>query len=792
MNNKPIFFAICFLLGCSGSYAQSAFEKPARGFTSWQPAENWEQSLLSGNGTMGAMVTGQPYEETVILSHAALYLPQKRSGKVFDQQQGLAGIKELLLAGKYKDAAVMPAKMREQQGYDDQRDPFIPAFDLKISQQSSNVKNYQRAVNFETGEAVVQWVDDLGEYTRKVFVSRADSTVVVSLKSKGKINCAINFDQRPFTWEQAAFVKAGVKQMHSVAEDNWLIFNSEFNNQYADGLKGYTGVGRLIQTGGTHQLQNGKLVVIGADEVLLLIKILPQTDLRTDVKALLKTQLSAFAGNENGAKQPDYETLLARHVKIHGPLFSQVKLDLGGSAEERNLNSEALILRGNTAVSPALIERVFDAGRYNILSATGLMPPNLQGLWSGTWTSPWSSGFTTDGNLPAAISILLPGHLPSLLKGFFNYHEKMMEAYRKESKQLYGTRGIHIPAQITTRGVETDFGPVWCLTYWTGAAGWTANSFNDYYLYTGDKAFLKDHAYPFMKEAALFYEDFLSAGSDGKLMFIPSYSPENNPAGMDSQVTINATMDVMIAKQLLRNCIAAAKILKTDAVKIALWEKMLVGMPAYEVNEDGALKEWIWEGLKDNYSHRHASQLYALYDGVDADFQANPALVKAAEVLIDKKLAFREAEGGGEMAFGLVQLGTAAAHIGNAVQAGKLLNWLASKYWTKGMGSYHNVKELFNTDISGGLPYLVTQMLCSSEPGVINVLPALPESWEKGEIEGLLLRGQITLSSLKWEKGEVHLIVKSAIDQPVKIKYKGGFKQLNLKAGSRQEVSFKW
>ena len=770
--------------------AQQLALYPARGFTSWQPAENWEQSLLSGNGTLGALVTGQPYDETIILSHSALYLPQKRSGKSFHQSEKLTEIKQLLLAGKYAEAAAVPDDLRKEQGYDDQRDPFIPAFDLKISQEASNSSKYQRSVNFETGEATVNWTDDVSSYERKLFVSRADSVVVLSIKSKGKINCTLHFEQRPATWDQWKFMKAGIKEIHSVSDDNYLIFNTKFSYLYPDGLTGYTGVGRLVQRGGTHQVKDGKLMISGADEVLLLVKIKPCYRENDDLATELKKELSGFTNAGKADDSTLYEDLLKRHVLVHAALFNTVKLDLGGSPQERNLNSEALIQRGNSAVSPALIERVFDAGRYNILSATGVLPPNLQGLWSGTWTTPWASGFTLDGNLPAAMSIVLPGNMPGLMKGFFAYHEKMMDEYRKEAMLLYGTHGIHIPAQITTRGVETDFGATWCLTLWTGAAGWTANSFNDYYLYTGDKAFLKAHAYPFMKEAALFYEEFLHTGSDGKLLFLPSYSPENNPLGIEAQATINATMDVMIAKQLLRNCIAAAKVLHTDADKIKLWQKMLSKMPAYQVNSDGALKEWLWPGLNDNYSHRHSSQLYALYDGLDADFKADSTLIKAAKVLIGKKMAFRRAENGGEMAFGLVQLGTAAAHIGDADDAEQVVKWLSSKYWTKGMGSYHNVKELFNTDISGGLPYLITQMLCSSAPGMVSVLPALPQSWKKGRVEGLLLKGQITLNSLNWEDEKVDLVLTSGIDQSVKVNCRGTIVELNLKAGKPKVLSF--
>lgn len=769
---------------------QTSFDRPARGFTSWLPAANWEQSLLSGNGTMGAMVAGEPYDESVILSHAALYLPQNRSGKRFSQQENLPEIRRLLLEGKYKEAAAVPEILRRQTGYTDQRDPFIPAFDLHIRTGPENVLQYQRSVNFETGEATVDWRDQKGTHQRSIFVSRADSLIVVKWKSTQKINCEIDFTQRPARWDQQSFIREGVKVMHSSVVDNLLTYSSEFNHKYPGGLQGYAGVGRVIQSGGTQVQSGNKLLIHDADEVLLLIRIRPDFGSEGNLLSRLQAELSAIVPPKSGTPAALYAQLLSRHSSIHAGLFNRVKLNLNADPGERKLTSEALILRGNSDPGKALIERTFDAGRYNILSATGTRPPNLQGLWSGTWTAPWSSGFTTDGNLPTAMSILLPGNMPELMKSFFDYHESMLPEYRRQARELYGTQGIHIPAQLTTRGLETDFGPVWCLTFWTGAAGWTANAFNDYYQYTGDLQFLRTRAYPFMKEAALFYTQFLQTGKDGKLLFLPSYSPENNPLGIDAQATINATMDVMIAKQLLRNCIAAATTLGVDQQAKQTWRKMLDRMPAYEINRDGALKEWLWPGLEDNYSHRHVSQLYALFDGPDWDFDRSPSLRKAAQVLIDKKLDFRRAEGGGEMAFGLVQLGAAAAHIGNAGQAAQLLKWLSSKYWTRGMGSYHNVGELFNTDISGGLPYLVTQVLCQSVPGEVRLLPALPADWNTGEVNGLLLKGQLRLDSLKWSPDQVTAALTSGLAQSVKISCRGQVRTLKFGSGQTRVVTF--
>lgn len=739
-----------------------SFNAPARGFTSWQPAGNWEHALISGNGTMGALVMGQPHEETVILSHSDLYLPLHPPMAPINQASRLAEIRKLLLEGKNEEAAKIPVDQRNKEGFNIGRDPFIPAFNLKIEQEASNITRYQRSVNFETGEAKVSWQDGIGSFNRKVMVSRPDSVIILSIKGTGKINCKLNFESVPIEWNQWSIVGKALGERVGKAEEKWLTYRTEFKNKFTNGMQGYEGVGRLILNGGTSKVMGGQLVISDADEVLLLIKIQPTLNYSQPKLEAIKAELLKHTS--------EYSNLLKRHAAVHGGIFNRVKLNLYGDAETRKLNSEEILLASKNESSKVLIEKVFDAGRYNIISASGANPPNLQGIWSGTWTAPWNGDFTHDGNLPAAIAANLSGNMPELMDAYFSYQERFMPTYRENAKRLFGTRGIHIPAHTSNNGLDTDFGEIWCLTLWTGAAGWASHFFYDYYQYTGDKNFLKNRAFPFMKEAALFYEDFLTEDKKGKLIFNPSYSPENNPANNPSQASINATMDIMIAKQLLRNCIKAAKILG-DNSKIAKWESMLKKMPEYEVAKDGTLREWLWNNMEENHQHRHSSQLYALYDETAPEIVNSPELLKAVNRTIDEKMKFRVAEGGGEMAFGLVQLGLVAAHIGEAEKAEQLVDWLSSKYWSSGMGSFHNVGALFNTDISGGLPALIIEMLVYSQPGTISVLPALPEDWSKGKIEGVLLRGGVTLRELSWEDKKLRIVLNTDRKQQVNLQF---------------------
>ncbi|WP_062542586.1 glycosyl hydrolase family 95 catalytic domain-containing protein [Rufibacter tibetensis] len=797
-------FLLLFLLLTGSQFTvlgqADLFTQPKKGFASWQPAPNWEHALLSGNGAMGAMVMGNPHDETIILNQAQLYLPATEPKPPIDQASRLDEIRAHILQGKGEEAAKIPVEQSMKEGYGGHlwSNPYVPAFDVRLQMEPSNVQKYVRTVDFETGEAKVTWTDANGTYQRTLFVSRPDSAVVISIKGTGKINGRLSFARRPVEWTQWNQINSTVESVNIGAADNkWLTYRSAYKKRWPGSLQGYEGVGRVEVKGGSSRTEGNEFIVQNADEVLVFIKINANYNYAQSQVDQIKKHLTSLTS--------DCQALVTRHKNVHGELFNRVKLDLGGGAEA-NLYTETLNLKTKSGkVAPAIIEKQFDAARYNIISATGINPPNLQGIWGGTWSPAWSSDFTHDGNVEVAISALLTSRVPELMHAYFDYHDKRLQFYRDNARKMFGTRGIHVPSHTSSHGWDNHFDPIWCLSLWTGGAGWTASFYNDYWLHTGDRTFLKERAYPFMKESALFYEDFLKTGEDGKYVFNPSYSPENNPANHKSQASINATMDVMIAKQLLRNCIAAAQELKTDKAQVKKWQEMLTKMPAYEVDEAGSLKEWLWTGLQNNHQHRHISHLYSLYDQVDPDFKNNPKLMEGARKVVEEKMKFRYKENGGEMVFGLAQMAFVTANLEDAPTTAQLIDWIARYYWTNGLGTYHNPGSLFNMDLSGGYPSVIMRAMVYSEPGLVKLLPALPEAWETGSISGLLLRGGVEVEKLSWSKQEVTAVLKAprkqeiTVQAPKNMQIVSGGKstsagknmQVNLPAGKSVQLVFR-
>jgi hypothetical protein len=783
------FLFIIGLTSVVGLRADTIFQPPARGFISTEPARNWQHSLLTGNGTMGALVVGNPYDETIFLSHAALYLPNTNSDRYLNMASRLSEIRALCLAMNFAGAASQIDAAKAEYSYSDARDPFIAACALHVKQPESKLVRYQRAVNFMTAEASVSVADAAGDFRRDVFVSRADDVIVLRLAGQGKQSAEFSFAAVPVTGEKdMKLMTNGVREVSQGVRDGLLYFRTIFarTNRFNPNL-GYEVAGKIIRQGGEETETTNGISISNADEILLLVKIQPllkSAGVTSNFKSLAR-DLAALTNS--------YDELLARSAKLHGDLMGRVSFSLSAPAADRAKPSEELNKESETLDAPlAKIERAFDAGRYNIICCTGYNPPNLQGLWSGTWNAPWSGSFTANGNLPAAVAFDLMGNTPELMQPYFRFYEDRLAGFRENARAFYGMRGFHVPAQMTLSPLETDFTPKSPHCFWHAGAAWAAQFYFDYYQYTGDKKFLAERAYPFMKEAAEFYEDFLTVTNDaGKFVFVPSYSPENTPGGEKKIPTaINATMDVAAAKQLLNNLIIAAKILGLDGNLQARWSAMLAKMPDYEVGPDGSFREWLWPGLDENNQHRHASHLYALFDGEPPEICDHTNLVNAVEHTIRERLKFREAHRTG-MAFGVVQLGLAAEHVGNAELAGETINLLAKRFWSDGMASFHDQHNLFNMDISGGFPYLCANALVYADPGCIKFFPARPVSWTQGSITGLRLRGAVVLRELTWDKAKSGATLVSDLDQTVTVQAPGGFLKLcKLKAGEEYKLEF--
>ncbi len=655
------------------------------------PAANWQESSLTGNGTIGAMVEGRVEDDAIHLSHCKLYLPEP--------------------GGTPPPLVGFPR--RNPHDYNN-RDGFIAACDLKISMRFGEPSGYSRRTDFDTGECIVCAKDAKGRsFERRVAALRGANVIAVKVSDESKSD--VVFALAGIAPSGRAGITAfsrGIRRI--VSEPDY--YRCEFRNGNPwNRLAGYEVV--LLAA------KSAK----GADSAEAFVAIEPLLKDQDSNRAAMEARLAAAA--EKG-----YDALLAESAAKQKELMGRVSFELEGPA------------------NAAEIVRKFNSGRYNIISSVGVdHVPNLQGLWAGTWSAPWFASFTVNGNMPCAISFFCRGNTPEFNESLLKWIEARLPEMRDAAKRHFGARGFRAAAQTTVAGVETDSNANYPHIYWHGGAAWLLSRLYDGYRHTLDEKWLK-RIYPLMKEIAQYYEDVLVEMPDGTLGFNPSYSPENWPTGK-RPAAVNATMDNAIAKQFLGEAVHAAETLGVDAQDRVKWSAMRTRLTPYQVSGNGFFAEWLAPGQPDNNEHRHASHLYALYDDAPAEILTNAALVAAVGKTIDARMDFNENRSR-TMAFGYVQNALAACKIGDAARAARCLKLLTEKSWLNGGGSCHDWNNCFNTDISGGYPYLISEMLVHAEDSCIRFLPAKPGDWKSGCIKGLLLRGGILLECLEW-RGEV-------------------------------------
>jgi alpha-L-fucosidase 2 len=728
------------------------------------PATRWQDASPTGNGAIGAMMYGQICSDVILINHEALYFPRGREN-LLDVSDQLPNVRRLIDDGKYREAENLMPKIHAERGgmgegsTSDYTDPYQPFCDIRLHTSTSGTfRHYRRGVDFETGRVWIEWSDDLGSIVRELFVSRANDTIYLRIKGSnpGTIYHRLRLCQHDATNQvEGIFAAKGLK----MAE-----YQSSFEE---DGIL----------------IERGEIVVDGADERLLQMKLFIHEN-PEDAISRLKNELKD--------QVTDFDEALAEHNALHGELFKRMELQLCDNSQTSN---EEMLMKAYDGEAPnSLIQSIFDYGRYLLIcsSHSGGFPANLQGIWNGDYLPAWNSDFHTDENIQMNYWQALPGNMAELTLCYFDYFERYLNDYRNNAKKLYGCRGILIPIAQTTHGIA--FPTIW--TNWISAAGWLGQLFYDYFLFTGDKVFLANRAIPWLKETAMFYEDFLYEGSDGRLLFSPSLSPENVPLGQDmGLLTINATMDVAICREVLSNLCDAYEFLGIEQEGISRWQNMLSKLPEYEVNEDGALREWLYPKFKDNYHHRHQSHIYPLFPGLEITEETYPELYEACRVAVEKRLVIGLTSQSG---WSMSHMANIYARLGEGNRALECLEILSRSSMGPNLFTYHNDwrnmglslwgnNPPFQIDANFGMTAAIIEMLVFSKPGIIKLLPAIPDRWSCGNVKGIACRGGI-IADVEWDfqKGIVKTRLLSSNDQTIRVKLPGKVKNIEIQYSNKQ------
>ena len=789
---QQIYFFLVFTLlyGCLSKTENNVLDSSFKGVYLNTPAENWQTSFLTGNGTHGVVVPGDALEEKQIFCHEALFMPQYPPASAPNLASRLSEIRELILSGKNREAALLMVEEGKKVGIDEMiwTDPLVPACQMELEfLDKSDISFYERSVNYENCLVSTKWQQNNAHHLKEVFASRPDSCIVTRISGpEGSLNIRIRLSQLPIeegiNEQDQRFSKDEVitKSEENITAEGKLTFITEFKKKWVGSLKGYSVESVVQQSTGELSVEGDWLQIKNADEILIVstIKLAYEEPPVENIEANLEALLNY-----------GFEELLSRHEKIHKEMFNRFSIKI--NSEQNHLPANELLNNSKIGnLNPQLVNQVCQAARYELISSTGQFPPSLQGIWGGTWLPAWSGDFTLNGNVPSAISSGYNTNFFEVNTAYMNYMLGMLNNFRENAGGLFDAPGIFVPSRTSSSGSTYHyFEDEYPHLFWFAGAAWASQVFYDYWQYSGNERLLKESIIPFMLESLEFYESILYKDKNDDLHFIPSYSPEVGPKDLHP-LAINATMDVAALKQLIRNVLKLESEGLLITEKISLWSDIINRLPDYEISKQGELKEWIYPGYENDNEHRHASHLYPLFYEVDPEFVDNLELKNAALKAIEARMEYRRGNEGGEMAFGLVQKGLAAAHINDLEHAYECLDFLCHSYWSEAFTSYHDPGAIFNVDISGGLPALVSEMLVQSSQKEIKILPVLPEQWPSGKIMGVRTRTKSTID-IEWENGQpTYLRILANEANELKVTYKNQSWDLILKKDEVYENSF--
>ncbi|MGV9282235.1 glycosyl hydrolase family 95 catalytic domain-containing protein [Streptomyces sp. NPDC003730] len=733
---------------------------PVHGTWEPEPAARWEDAFLSGNGHHGALVFGDPHADRVVVTHHTLVRPNggDEHRRPPALAAGLPALQDRLLAGDTTAA----------ESFTDGRPlqwvrPFHPAFQLRLNRPPADGTRpgaYRRTVDFTTGETTAAHA----AWTSRVFVSRADDVIVQHVTAP-HLTLDLSLDPRLPGAPAALGVGHGTVR---TPEGALLTLRA----RYPGSDLSYTGVTLVAVTGGTTRLVPPGVLVEGATEVLLLTRVRRHT-------GELDTVAAGRALRELLGRTPytaTYDDLLAGHLARHRTAYDRVTLDLAADPAERALPGSELLARPGGA---ALLERLFAAGRYHLLSASGLLPPRLTGLWTGDWNTAWSGAFTTNANLNLQTASAAAAALPEVTEAQAALVHRQLPHWRDNAREIFGARGVVAPSHTDGESGHTyHFSRAYPLHLWTAAADWLLKPLVDHDETYGTR---DPRTAAALAEVAFFYEDFLTRTDDeGRLVVVPSYSPENRPANA-SWGTLDAAMDLSAARHAL---LTAADHHPEHA---AGWRALAGRLPPHRVNADGALAEWARPGLADTYDHRHLSHLYGVWPLDEINPYDTPDLAEAAR----RALELRGPEN--DSAHGHLHHALVAARLTDGARVAHALGQVLDGdfFHASLMSAHYPHRDVYNADAAHALPAVLIDMLVQSTPGRLVLLPALPASWPQGRLAGVRTRFGASLDLTWAQDGSARAVLRPDRTHRIELRTPSGAEPLDLVAGEDRVVDVK-
>lgn len=775
---------------------------PRHSICSIAPATETSDDFITGNGSLRVQASGRPYSDTMAYTQELLYEPLWEKTPLppdLVSDGTLAKIRKLLLEGKPEETDALLDEAQKKAGFDKYMDfdrkilyptgsPRLhTAFWLTFNQpEAEKTWDYLRYLDMQNGLITSLWTNEKGNYRTETFAAYDGQIIVNRLTGPaGKLDVEVELEipGRPFKYGNVRFSSPFKKSTHRLTvDDDMFTLAWAYNPDF--GHKGFVAVIRFIPCGenATIWKRNTGVVVKNADSLMVVSKIVKfEGDFTFDCANPIAQEIRAL--------KPDFDKLLKGNEEYIGQRMDRSRIHLGDE-KDYVLSGEELLRRthAQNELDPTLLEKLYDMGRFFQIYETGKLPP-MMGQHNINTNLQVCAGNNTG--------------LFDEMDVYFKYYETKFDDFRTNAKRLFGARGLLASVHCDPdSGLYYHFSRTYPHYAWTGCLGWVYNELWGYYLVTGDKKFLAERLLPAYEEMALFFEDYACDKDDkGKSIFYPSFSPEDptpNPGyetvtcSSINPTRINTVMDIAICREILNNLITGNKTLGINEEKIPHWEKQLAELPTYLLDEEGGLKEWAWPTIEENYNHRHVSHHYDVWPGRAITPETEPELTESI-IISNRKRGQQD-----DSAHGIIHRAFTAIRLKDEPEAVQNLSQLLNHGFVRRtlQTSHFPYRGVF-PDLQGAVPAFLVEMCVLSMPGLIELLPMIPEGMEEGAIDGVWLYTFAKLEHMDWNATGAHAVIVSNEAQTITLRCRrpGCVIKVNGKAlpmtGDHAEYAFK-